>query len=174
MRSHPQLPLAMPKTDPEAVLRKGKASEEGVSTTEPGNPPYPSMGTPFSPPQFFDRPVSGVSHFLNFGSVPVEFSSPDLGPKGQDLVTPLSPKAIPQCRLGNTEDFPTHILTTPAQREAPVDLSSLAFSLNPLLFATPLQDSFPIAPSRIPSPPSSPQPNILMAGANHGCTFFSI
>jgi uncharacterized small protein (DUF1192 family) len=59
------------------------------------------------------------------------------------------------------EDFPT-----PAQRGAPADLSSLAFSLNPLLFPTPLRDSFPVAPSRTPSPPSSPQPNIPMAGAN--------
>jgi hypothetical protein len=45
-------------------------------------------------------------------------------------------------------------------------LSSLAFSLNPLLFPTPLRDSFPVAPSRTPSPPSSPPPNIPMAGAN--------
>jgi hypothetical protein len=48
--SHPQLPLAMLETDPEAVLRKGKASEEEAPTTEPGNPPYSSVGTPFSPP----------------------------------------------------------------------------------------------------------------------------
>ena len=94
-RSHPQLPLATPETDPEAVLRKGKASEEEASTTEPGNLPYPSVGTPFSPSQSLDRPVSEVSHFLNFGSVLVEFSSPGLGPKGQDLVTPLSPKTVP-------------------------------------------------------------------------------
>jgi hypothetical protein len=45
-------------------------------------------------------------------------------------------------------------------------LSSLAFSLNPLLFPTPLRDSFPVAPSRRPSPPSSPPPNIPMAGVN--------
>jgi ribonuclease HI len=45
-------------------------------------------------------------------------------------------------------------------------LSSLAFPLNPLLFPTPLRDSFPVAPSRTPSPPSSPPPNIPMAGAN--------
>jgi hypothetical protein len=43
-----------------------------------------------------------------------------------------------------------------------VDLSSLAFPLNPHLFPTLLRDSFPVAPS----PPSSPPPNIPMAGAN--------
>jgi hypothetical protein len=165
-RSHPQLPLATPEADPEAVLRKGKVSEEEAPTTEPGNPPYPSVGTPFSPPQYLDRPVSGVSRFINFGSVPVEFSSPGLGPEGQNLVTPLSPETVPWRRLGTAEDFPTPIFTTPAQREAPADLSSLAFSLNPLLFPTPLRDSFPLTLSRTPSPPSSPPPNIPMAGAN--------
>ena len=59
------------------------------------------------------------------------------------------------------EDFPT-----PMQRGAPPDLRSLSFSLNPLLFPTPLRDSFPVAPLRTPSPPSSPQPNIPMACAN--------
>jgi hypothetical protein len=165
-RSHPQLPLATPETDPEAVLRKGKASEEEASITEPGNPPYPSVGAPFSPPQFPDKPVSAVSRFLNFGSVPVEFSSPGLGPQGQDFVTPLSPEAVPWRRPRIAEDFPTPSLTTPVQRGAPADLSSLAFSLNPLLFPTPLRDSFSVTPLRTPFPPNSPPPNIPMAGAN--------
>jgi hypothetical protein len=151
----------MPETDPEVVLRKGKASEEEASITEPGNPPYPSVGAPFSPPQLFDRPVFAVSHFLNFGSVPIEFSSPGLGPEGQDLVTPLSPKAIPWRRLTTTEDFPT-----PSQRGTPADLSLIAFSLNHLLFPTPIRDSFSVTPSRTPSPPNSPPPNIPMASDN--------
>jgi len=94
-QSHPQLPLATPEADLEAVLRKGKASEEEVSITEPGNPPYPFVGAPFSPPQLFEKHVSAVSHFLNFWSVPLGFSSPSLGPEGQYLVTPLSLEAIP-------------------------------------------------------------------------------
>jgi len=49
-RSHPQLPLATPETDWEVVLGKGKASEGEAITTEPGNPPSPSVRTPFSPP----------------------------------------------------------------------------------------------------------------------------
>jgi hypothetical protein len=50
MQSHPQLPLATPVIDPEVVLRKGKAPEEEASTAEIGNPPFPSVRTPFSPP----------------------------------------------------------------------------------------------------------------------------
>jgi hypothetical protein len=125
--------------DLEVVLRNGKASEEEVSTTESGNPPYPSVGALFSPPQLFDRPVSTVSCFLNFGSVPVDFSSPGLGPEGQDLVTPLSPEDIPRRRPRTAEDFPTPSLTTPVQRGVPTELSSLAFSLDPLLFPTPIR-----------------------------------
>jgi hypothetical protein len=160
-RSHPQLPLATPQTDPEVVLRKGKAPEEEASTAETGNPPSPSVRTLFSPPQFLNRPPSEVSRFLNFGSVPAEFSPPGLGLEGEILVTPLSSEAVPWRRPMTTEDFPT-----PAQGGAPPDLNSLAFSLNPLLFPTPLRDSFPVAPSRTPSPPSSPLHNIHMAGAN--------
>ena len=137
----------MLETDPEAVLRKGKASEEEASTIESGNPPYPSLGSPFSPPQFLDKPVYEVSRFLNFRSVHVEFSSPGLGPEGKNLVTPLSPETVPWHRLGTIEDFPTPIFTTHAKRKTPTDLSSLAFSLNPLLFPTPLRDSFLVAPS---------------------------
>jgi hypothetical protein len=94
--------------------------------------------------------------------------------EGEILVTPLSSEAIPWRRPRTTEDFPTPIciaphlvtVTTPMQRGTPADLNSLAFSLNPLLFPTPLRDSFPVAPSQTPSPPSSPPPNIPMAGAN--------
>jgi hypothetical protein len=159
-RSHPQLPLATPVTDPKVVLRKGKAPEEEASTAETGNPPFPSVRT-LSPPQFLDRPPSEVSHFLNFGSVPAEFSSPGLGLEGESLVTPLSFEVVYRRRPVTAEDFPT-----PARRGAPADLSSLAFSSNPRLFPTPLRDSFPVAPSQTPSPSSSPPPNIPMAGAN--------
>jgi hypothetical protein len=168
-RSHPQLPLATPKTDPEVVLRKGKAYEEGASIDGTGNLPYPSVGTPFSLPQFLNRPPSEVSRFLNFESVPAKFSPPGLGLEGESLVTPLSSKVVLWHRPMNVEDLstpPLATVTTPAQIGAPADLSPLAFSLNPLLFPIPLRDSFPVAPSRTPSPPSSPPPNIPMAGAN--------
>ena len=117
------------------VLRKGKAPEEEAFTDETGNPPFPSVRTPFSPPQFLNRPPSEVSRFLNFGSVPAEFSPPGLGLEGEILVTPLSSEAVPWRRPTTTEDFPT-----PTQGGAPANLSSVARSLNHLLFPTPLRD----------------------------------
>jgi hypothetical protein len=144
--SHPQLPLSTTKNDLEVVLKKGKASKEEDSTVEPGNPPSPSVGTPFSPPQFLNRSFSELSYFLNFGSVPAEFSPPGLGLEGEILVTPLSFEVLLWKIPRTPEDFPTPIFTTPplvtvapsAQREASADLSPLAFSLNPLLFPVPL------------------------------------
>jgi hypothetical protein len=160
-RSHPQLPLATPEADSEAVRRKGKSSTKEVPITETGNTSSPSVRTPFSPPQFLDRPPSEASRFLNFGSVPAEFSPPGLGLEGEILVTPLSFEVVYRQRSVTAEDFPT-----PARRGAPADLNSLAFPLNPLLFPTLLRDSFLVAPLRTPSPPSSPPPHIPMASAN--------
>jgi hypothetical protein len=156
----------MPETDPEAVLRKGKAPEEESSITEPGNPPSPFVRTLFSPPQILDHLPFEVSRFLNFRSVPVELSSLGLGPKGKNLVIPFSPETVPWHRPETTKYFPTPIFTTPVQRKTPTDLSSIAFSLDPLLFPTPLRDSFSVAPLKTPSPPCSPPPNIPMASAN--------
>jgi hypothetical protein len=138
----------------EVVLRKGKASEGEAFTTEPGNLASPSVGTPFSPPQFLNRPFSEVSHFLNFGSVPVEFPPPSLGLEGEILVTPLSPEVVPWRRPKTTKYFPTPSFTTPplvtisasAQREASADLSPLAFSLNLLLFPIALRSSSLVSP----------------------------
>jgi hypothetical protein len=174
MRSHPQLPLATPETNREVVLGKGKASEGEAIMAKPGNPPSPSVRTPFSPPQFPSRPLSEVSHFLNFGSVPIEVSPPGLGLEGEILVTPILTEVVPWRRPRTTEYFPTPGFTAPphvnfvasAQRETSADLSSLAFSLNPLLFPTLLRSSSPVSPFRAPSPLSSPPHNIPMAGEN--------
>jgi hypothetical protein len=160
-RSHPQLPLATPEEDPEVIIKKGKSSQGESFTTEPGISLPPSLKTPFYYSHLHSQPSSEVSRFLNFGSVPAEFSPPGLGLEGEILVTPLSYEVVPWHRLGTIEYFPT-----PEQGGAPADLSSLAFSLNPLLFPTLLRDSIPMAPSRPPSPPSSPAPNTPMAGAN--------
>jgi hypothetical protein len=81
-RSHPQLPLATPEVESKAVRRKGKSSAEEASTAETGNPPFPPVRTPFSPPQFLDRPPSEASRFLNFGSVPADLSPPSMGLEG--------------------------------------------------------------------------------------------
>jgi hypothetical protein len=168
--SHPQLPLATPAADPEMIFRKGKAFEGETSTTKLGNLPSPSVETPFSSPHLPSRPISEVFRFLNLGSVPTEFSPPGMGLEGEILVTPLSHEVVPWRRPRTTEDFPIPIFTTPlvtvatsAQREASTDSSPLVFSLNPPLFPG---SSFLVSPYRTLSPPSSPPPNIPMAGAN--------
>jgi hypothetical protein len=156
------------------IIRKGKAFEGETSTIEPANFPSPSVENPFSSSRLPSRPFSEVSHFLNFGSVPAEFSSPSMGLEGEILVTPLSPEVVPWRRPITIEDFPTPSFTTPpliiivtnAQREESTNSSPLAFSLNPPLFPLPLGSSFPVSPIQAPSPPSSPPPNIPMVGEN--------
>jgi hypothetical protein len=84
-RSTPQLPLVTPEADPKQIIRKGKASQEGTSTAEPGisNDFHgPSLETPISASHSPVIPSVGVSRSLKFGSVPVEFSPPILGLEG--------------------------------------------------------------------------------------------
>jgi ribonuclease HI len=147
------LPLATPDEDLEAVRRKGKRAAKEVSADEKGNTPSPSVRTPFSDSQFPSRPSSEVSRFLNFGSVPAEFSPPGLVSEREILVTPLS------------GGFTTPPLTTTApQRELRAYSGPLDFSLfSPF---PPVNASVPSSPVRTPSPLSSPLFNIPMAGAN--------
>jgi hypothetical protein len=147
-RSNPHLPLATPEADLEAVRRKGKRAAKEVSVDEKGNTPSPSIRTPFSDSQFPSRPSSEVSRFLNFGSVPAEFSPPGLVSEGEILVTPLS----------------GGFTTTAPQREPRTYSGPLDFSLfSP---SSPVRTSFSSPPVGTPSPPSSPLFNIPMAGAN--------
>jgi hypothetical protein len=100
MRSTPQLPLATPEADPEKIIRKGKALNQGTSTVEPSiydDFHYP-IGTPIYAFQPSVIPSVGVSQTLNFGSVHVKFSPPGLGLEGEILVTPLSPEFVPWFR----------------------------------------------------------------------------
>jgi ribonuclease HI len=147
------LPLATPEEDLEAVRRKGKRAAKGVSVDQKGNTPSPSVRTPFSDSQFPSHPSSEVSRFLNFGSVPAEFSPPGLVSEGEILVTPLP---------GGLTTPP--LITTAAQRKPPVYSGPLDFSLfSP---SSPVRTSFPSSPVHTPSPPSSPPLNTPMAGVN--------
>jgi hypothetical protein len=94
-RSHPQLPLATTEEDPEVILRRGKTPQGESFTSESGISPPPSAKTPFSCSQLPSRPSSEVSRFLNFGSVPAEFSPPGLVSKGETLVAPPSLEVVP-------------------------------------------------------------------------------
>jgi ribonuclease HI len=147
------LPLATPEADLEAVRRRGKRAAEEVSVDEKGNTPSPSVRTPFSDSQLPSRPSSEVSRFLNFGSVPAEFSPPGLVSEGEILVTPLS---------GGFTTPP--LITTAAQRKPPVHSGPLDFS--PLSPSSPVRTPFPSSPVHTPSPPCSPPLNIPMAGVN--------
>jgi hypothetical protein len=95
MRSHPHLPLVTPEADSEAARRKGKSYVKEVSIAETGISPPPSVKTPLSSSQLPSHPPSEVSRFLNFGSVPAEFSPPGLVSEGEILVTPPSLEAVP-------------------------------------------------------------------------------
>jgi hypothetical protein len=118
-RSHPQLPLATPEENPEVIIRKGKPSQGESFATEPGISPPPSVKTPFSCSQLPSHPFSEVSHFLNFGSVPAEFSPPGLASEREILVTPPSLEVVPQHRPQASEGFTTPpFITITAQREA--------------------------------------------------------
>jgi uncharacterized small protein (DUF1192 family) len=164
-RSHPQLPLVTTKENPEVILRKGKTPQGESFTSKSGISPPPPVKTPFSYSQLPSRPSSEVSHFLNFGSVPAEFSPPGLVSEGEILVTPPFVKAVPQLRPRASEGFTTPpFIATVAQREASAHSGPLAFPLfSP---PSPSRTSFPSSLVRTPSPPSSPPPNIPMAGAN--------
>jgi uncharacterized small protein (DUF1192 family) len=164
-RSNPHLPLATPEADSEAVRRKGKSSAKEVPIAEIGNAPSPSVRTPLSYSQLPSRPSSEVSRFLNFGSVPAEFSPPGLVSEGERLVTPPSLKVVLPHYPQTSEDFTTPpFITTAAQRETSTHSGPLDLSL--FFPSSPLRTSFPTSPVHTPPPPSSPLPNIHMAGAN--------
>jgi hypothetical protein len=110
------LPLATPEADLEAVRRKGKRAAKEFSADEKGNTLSPSVRTPFLDSQFPSRPSSEVSRFLNFGSVPAEFSPLGLVSEEEILVTSPS------------EGFTTPpLITTAAQRKILIHPGPLAF-----------------------------------------------
>jgi hypothetical protein len=147
------------------MRRKGKSSAKEVSIVETGNAPSPSVRTPLSYSQLPSRPSSEVPRFLNFGSVPAEFSPPGLVSEGEILVTPPSLEVVPQNRPLVLEDFTTPpVITTVAQREASAHSGSLDFTLS--FPSSPVRTFALTSPIHTPSPPSSPLPNIPMAGAN--------
>jgi hypothetical protein len=148
-RSTSQLPLETLEEDPENIIIKGKAFQEGTSTIEPSicdDLQSPPVRTPISASHSTVIPSVGISLKLNFGSVPTEFSSPGLGLEGEILFTPLSPEIVPWFRPSALEYLPTPGFTTPpsinvattTERETPLPPSPPSLSPNPLLFPFPL------------------------------------
>jgi hypothetical protein len=174
-RPTPQLPLVPPEADPEKIIRKGNSYEGGTSTSKPGisDDFHDFIETPT--PSF--RPVLlpsvGVSRSLNFGSVLAGFSPPGLELVGETLVTPLSLMVVPWFRPSASEYSPTLGFTTPPPvttsvegREISVPFSPQACSPDLLQFPSHSVSSAPVFPLQNSSPPSSPTPIVLMAGAN--------
>jgi hypothetical protein len=129
-RSHPQLPLATPEENPEVIIRKGKPSQGESFAAEPGISPPPSVKTQSSYSQLPSHPFLEVSRFLNFGSIPAEFSPPGLASEREILVTPPSLEAVPQHRPRASEGFTTSpFITTTTQRESYAHLGPLPLSL---------------------------------------------
>jgi hypothetical protein len=163
-RSHPHLPLETPEADLEEAFKRGKSSVKEVSTAEIGISPPPSVKTPISSSQLPSHPPSEVSRFLNFRSVPTEFSPPGLVSEGEILVTPPSLEVVPPPQHFS-EGFTTPLpITNVVQREAAAHSGPLDLSLFPP--SSPLRTFFPTSPGHTPSPSSSPPPNIPMAGVN--------
>jgi hypothetical protein len=87
--------------------------------------------------------------------------------EGEILVTPPSLEVVPQHRPRTSEGFTTPpFVTITAQREASAHLGPSVLSLFSPLSPFPSGNSFPASPVHTPSPPSSPPPNIPMAGVN--------
>jgi hypothetical protein len=141
-RSTPQLPLAPPEADPKKIIRKGKASKGGTSTAKTcisGDfhdfQDFVETPTPSFRPVLL--PFVGVSHSLNFGSVPTRFSPPGLELVGETLVTPLSLEVVHWFRPSTSEYSPTPGFTAPPPiitvvegREISIPLSPQAYSLD--------------------------------------------
>jgi hypothetical protein len=156
-RSTPQFPLTTPEADPENLIRKGKNIKEGDSIVESSifdSSHCPLFETPISASQFPIRPLVGVSHFLNFESVPVEFSPRGLRLEGEIFITPISLNVVAWSRPRNSKYFPTPGFTvhspitvaTIVPTQTSVPLIPVAFSSNPLLIPFPPTRSFEVSP----------------------------
>jgi hypothetical protein len=78
MRSTPHLPLETPEADPEKIIKKGKASQEGFSATVPGTSGHLHDSTFKTPVAISNSPLSpsaGVSRSLDFENFPIDYSS---------------------------------------------------------------------------------------------------
>jgi hypothetical protein len=152
--SHPQLPLATPEADPQKIIRRGKTPQEGTSATElgdSGNFQHPSSETPLVVSHTPILSPVGVSRALNFGSFPVDFSSPGLGLEGESFDTPISPEVVPWPRPRTLGDFPTpgFIIPPPVR----VVAGETSVPPNPADFVSHTQ-LFPFSPSA--TVPASP------------------
>jgi hypothetical protein len=111
-RSTPQIPLATPETDPNKLIKKGKASQEIFSIDVPGtfDSTFKTLVAISNPPIF---PSTEVSISLDFENLPVEYSSFTPQVKAESLEDLVSPNIVKWFKLEILEDFPTLGFPTP-------------------------------------------------------------
>jgi hypothetical protein len=109
-RYTPQLPLETPEVDPENIIKKGKTSQEGISTVVPGDSGdllYSSFKTPVATSNSPFIPSVGVSRSLYFESFHVGLPPSSLHLEGEIFETHVSPDIIKWFRPKSLKYFPT-------------------------------------------------------------------
>jgi hypothetical protein len=187
-RSTPHLPLETPEADPEKILKKGKASQEGFSATIPGTSGHSHDSTFKTPVAISNPPIlpsTEVSRSLDFENFPVEYSSFIPQVKEESFETLVSPDIVKWFRLESLEDFPTLGFPTPPPiKVTETKKEETSFPLDPIPSSPKTQtlplktetspSKFPLSPKiqtifatvKTPSPPCSPTVHNPMAGAN--------
>jgi hypothetical protein len=187
-RSTPHLPLETPEADPENIIKKGKASQEGFSATVPGTSGHLHDSTFKTPVAISNSPLLPsveVSRSLDFENFPVEYSSFSPKLKEESFETLASPDVVSWFRLESLEYFPTLGLPTPPPIKVvvtkeeetyfPLDPIPSSSKTQPLPLKTETSPSkLPLSPKiqaavvpvKTPSPPCSPTVHNPMAGAN--------
>jgi hypothetical protein len=178
-RSTPHLPLTTPEADPKKIIKKGKASQEGLSVVVPGDSgnlhdsSFKTLVVVSNSP--FLSSV-GVSRSLNFGSFLAELPHSSLELEGESFETPVSLDIVKWFRPRNLEDFSTSGFPTPPPIKVVVSKEGeTSFPLNLISFS-PNTQPFPLSPRNTtigvvipvptPSSPGSPIVHTPMAGAN--------
>jgi hypothetical protein len=175
-RSTPQLPLETLEANPEKFIKKGKTSQEGISTAVPGdssNSHDSSFKTPVVVSNSPFIPSIGVSRLLDFESFPIELPPSRLHLEGESFQTPISHDIVKWFRPRILEDFPTLGFPTPPIKVVVTKEGGASFPLNPISFSSntqsflcSLRNTVAVLPVQTSSPPCSPTVHIPMAGVN--------
>jgi hypothetical protein len=115
-RSNPQLPLVPSKSDPEKIIKNGKASQKRkivVATSASGQLSDSTLDTPVVISSKFSLPSAKVSKKRDFEKFPFEYSSFETEFKEESIDIFSSPNIEKCFSLDSFEDFPTLGFATP-------------------------------------------------------------
>jgi hypothetical protein len=113
MRSTPHLPLVAPESDPENIIKKGKASQGASSSIfsgTAGNLPDSIFQTPIAVSRIYKLPTVEASEYFKIGEFPIEYSffSPQLKEESLENFDFLSsPEIVNWFRLESYRNFPS-------------------------------------------------------------------